>query len=356
MNQLSKEQGAFDERVWCEHQGHTIVRYTLENAHGLRATLTNFGAIVTELYVPDRDGRFDDVVLGFDEFEPYLSGPPYMGAIVGRVAGRIANSEFVLEGHHYRLEANDAPHHLHGGPDGWYRVPWQGKGGLSDRGPQVTFTHVSPDGDAGYPGRVVAKVTYTLTHDDTLRVHMTASTDRVTLLNMVHHSYWNLAGHRAGSIEDHQLTLHAARYTPPDGLVPTGEVRDVRGTPYDFTRPKLIGRDLRAAGGDPVGYDHNWLVDGEPDRLRPVARLRHAGSGRVMVIEANQPAVQFYSGNMLDGTLQGKGGVRYGRHGGLSLETQRTPNAINVPEWSDQVIQHPDRKYEHVMIHRFSVD
>jgi aldose 1-epimerase len=332
------------------------MRYRLVNAHGLRAEVTNFGAVLTKLELPGRDGELDDVVLGFDDLEPYLAGAPYLGSTVGRVAGRICNARFTLEGREYRLRANDGPHHLHGGPEGWYRLAWEGQGRLTDDGPEVTLTLTSPDGDEGYPGAVVANVTYTLTHDDALHIRMTATSDRVTLLNMVHHSYWNLAGHGSGSIAEHQLTLHAARYTPPDGLVPMGEERDVRGTAFDFTREKPIGRDLLAAGGDPVGYDHNWMVDGEPSRLRPVAKLRHPGSGRIMTVEANQPSLQFYSGNQLDGTLRGKGGVSYQKYGALCLETQRTPNAINVPAWADQVIQRPGERYDHLMIHRFSTD
>jgi aldose 1-epimerase len=356
MSPASENLGAFDESVWGEHEGRDVKVYTLENANGLRARVTNFGAILTQLHVPDRAGRFDDVVLGFDELEPYVKGPPFIGSTVGRVAGRIANSRFALDGREYRLRANDGPHHLHGGPDGWFRQLWQGEARLADDGPSVTLRLTSRNGDEGYPGTVVAKVEYTLTDDDALRVRMTATTDRRTLINVVHHSYWNLSGHGSGSIEEHCLTLHAGRYTPAEALVPLGQECEVHGTPFDFTVEKTIGRDLQRAGGDPVGYDHNWIVDGEPGSLRPVARLRDPSSGRVMTIEANQPAVQFYAGNQLDGTLRGKGGVRYQQYGGLCLETQRIPNAINVPAWSRQMIQDPRETYDHSMIMRFGTD
>ena len=271
MSAAPENPGVFDEETWCEYQGRTVKLYTLENAHGVRARVTNFGAILAELHVPDRAGRFDDVVLGFDKLDPYLKGPPFIGSTVGRVAGRIANSRFALDGHEYQLRANDGPHHLHGGPDGWFRQIWEGEGRLTSEGPSVTLRLASRDGDEGYPGTVVAKVEYTLTHDDALFVRMTATTDRRTLLNVVHHSYWNLAGHGSGSIREHRLTLHASRYTPAEALVPTGEEREVGGSPFDFRTEKPIGRDLQQAGGDPVGYDHNWIVDGEPGSLRPVA-------------------------------------------------------------------------------------
>lgn len=329
--------------------------YTLTNKNGLVLKGMTYGAIITELHVPDRAGNLADVVLGFEHVEGYLPDNQFFGATVGRVANRIRDARFELEGKEYSLASNDGPHHLHGGKKGWDTVFWTAETDESPEGPRVRLTYVSKDGEEGYPGTVTARTIYTLTHQNELRVEMEAVTDKTTLVNMAHHTYWNLAGHGAGSILDHELTLYADRYTPGDPMVPTGAIEPVRGTPFDFTVPKPIGRDLEAVGGNPVGYDHNFVVNGEPDALRPVARLKDPKSGRVMTIEADQPGVQFYSGNFLNGTKRGKGAT-YAQYGGLCLETQKFPNAINVPAWRDQVILRPGRTYRHVMIHRFTAE
>jgi aldose 1-epimerase len=327
--------------------------YTLTNKNGLIARITNYGALVTELHVPDRNGRLADVVLGFESLDGYVAGHPYFGATVGRVANRIMNAAFMLEGTRYALAANDPPHHLHGGRRGWDKVVWGANTAETAEGPSIELTYVSRDGEEGYPGTVSAKTVYTLTHDNELKVEMSAATDRTTVVNMAHHSYWNLAGHDAGNILDHVVTLHADRYTPGTPMVPDGRVALVVGTPFDFTSAKRIGRDLQAAGGSPTGYDHNFVVNGDPNQLRPVARLEDPTSGRVMTLDANQPGVQFYSGNFLDGSHKGKGAT-YARHAGLCLETQKFPNAINVPAWQDQVILKPGQPYRHIMVHTFS--
>jgi aldose 1-epimerase len=335
-------------------QDDTAVQiYTLTNKNGLVARITNYGAIVTELHVPDRNGRLADVVLGFGNLEGYVAGHPYFGAIVGRVANRIGNAEFSLEGTRYTLAANDRPHHLHGGRRGWDKVVWTATTVSTADGPSIDLTYVSRDGEEGYPGTVTARTVYTLTHDNELKVEMQATTDRTTLVNMAHHSYWNLAGHDSGTILDHVLTINADRYTPGTPMVPDGRLMAVAGTPFDFTAAKRIGQDLQAVGGNPTGYDHNFVVNGDPDRLRPVARLEDPRSGRVMTVAANQPGVQFYTGNFLDGSHKGKGAT-YVRHAGLCLETQKFPNAINVPDWQDQVILRPGQPYRHIMVHTFS--
>jgi aldose 1-epimerase len=329
--------------------------YTLTNRNGLTASITNYGAIVTELHVPDRNGRLADVVLGFENLDGYLAGHPYFGAIVGRVANRIMNAEFTLEAVRYRLAANDTPHHLHGGTKGWDKVVWTAKAAETADGPSIELTYVSKAGDEGYPGTVTARAVYTLTHNNELKVEMEASTDRTTLVNMAHHSYWNLAGHDSGTILDHELTLYADRYTPGTPMVPDGRVLAVAGTPFDFTTAKRIGRDLKEAGGKPTGYDHNFVVNGEPNQPRRVARLEDPKSGRVMTVTADQPGVQFYTGNFLDGSHKGKGAT-YVQYSGLCLETQKFPNAINVPAWQDQVILRPGQPYRHTMIHTFSTE
>ena len=336
--------------------GDTPVQlYTLTNRHGLVAKITNYGAILTELHVPDRAGVPADVVLGFETLDGYVNGTAYFGAIVGRVANRIANSAFTLEGTRYALAANDAPHHLHGGRRGWDKVVWNTTPRETANGPALELTYVSSDGDEGYPGTVMARTVFTLTHQNELRVEMEATTDRTTLVNMAHHSYWNLGGHDAGTILDHELTLHADQYTPGSPMVPDGRIQPVSATPFDFTTAKPIGRDLKQTGGTPVGYDHNYVVRGEPNRLRPVARLKDPRSGRVMTLSADQPGVQFYTGNFLDGSARGKG-TAYGQHAALCLETQGFPNAINIPGWEAQVVLRPGQTYRHVMVHAFTAE
>lgn len=329
--------------------------YTLTNRNGLVARITNYGAIVTELRVPDRTGTLADIVAGFENLDGYLTGSPYFGAIVGRVANRIGDAEFTLEGTRYTLAANDEPNHLHGGRKGWDKVVWSARPLDTADGPALELTYVSKDGEEGYPGTVTALVVYTLTDDDVLEVEMQATTDATTLVNMAHHSYWNLGGHDSGTILDHELTLYADLYTPGSPMVPHGEVRPVKGTPFDFTSAKPIGRDLKQAGGTPIGYDHNFVVNGEPNRLRPVARAKDPRTGRVMTVSSDQPGVQFYTGNFLDGSLTGKGAI-YVQYAAFCLESQKFPNAINVPAWREQVVLRPGQTYRHLMVHRFSVE
>jgi aldose 1-epimerase len=340
---------------WGQVDGQQVDLFTLTNRSGLVLKVTSYGATVTELHVPDRNGKLADVVLGFDELAGYQEGGPYFGAIVGRVANRIRGAKFTLEGKQYPLAANNGSNHLHGGVRGFDKVLWSAEPRETAAGPALALTYVSKDGEEGYPGTLTAQVTYTLTERNELRVEMRATTIAVTIVNLAHHSYWNLAGHDSGTILEHELQLHAAQYTPGDPQVPTGVVAPVAGTPFDFNAPKTIGRDLAATTGEPKGYDHNFVVEGEPHALRPVARLRDAKSGRVMTLEADQPGVQLYSGNYLDGKLTGKG-VSYVQHAGVCLETQRFPAAINVPAWAEQVILKPGQSYRHEMIHRFTVE
>jgi aldose 1-epimerase len=329
--------------------------YTLTNTHGLIAKITNYGATVTELHVPDRTGALAVVVLGFDILDGYAAGGPYFGAIVGRVANRIANARFTLDGKDYPLAANDKPHHLHGGRKGWDKVVWNATPTDTAAGPALELTYVSKDGEEGYPGTVSAKTIYTLTNDNELKVEMQATTDKTTLVNMAHHSYWNLGGHNSGTILDHVMTLSANQYTPGTPMVPDGRVLAVTGTPFDFTSPKAIGQDLKRIGNTPTGYDHNFVINGAPNQLRPVARVKDPKSGRVMTLSADQPGVQFYTGNFLNGSAKGKGAT-YIQYSGFCLETQKYPNAINIPAWRDQVILNPGQTYRHVMLHKFSVE
>jgi aldose 1-epimerase len=327
--------------------------YTLRNTNGLILKVTNYGTIVTEFHVPDRDGKFADVVLGFENIEGYLAGNPYFGATAGRVANRIANAKFKLDNKWYKLAANNKPHHLHGGEKGFDKVVWSAETQETAEGPSILFRYLSKDGEEGYPGNLNARVTYTLTNSNEFRVEMSATSDAPTIVNLAHHSYWNLGGFNSGPITEHELTINADEYTP--GAPPQGSVRKVKGTPFDFTAPKVIGKDLKAAGGTPIGFDHNWIVRGDANQMRQVAKLKDPKSGRVMTIEADQPGVQFYSGNYLDGKTTGKG-VAYAQYTGLCLETQKYPNAINLPAWQNQVILRPDGEYKHKMVHRFSVE
>jgi aldose 1-epimerase len=329
--------------------------YILANQNGLLAKITNYGATLTELHVPDKAGTLADVVLGFEDLDGYRNHTAYFGTIVGRVANRIMNAGFELEGRRYTLAANDQPHHLHGGRTGWNAVVWNARPLETAEGPALELTYVSRDGEEGYPGTITAQTTYTLTNANELKVEMRATTDKTTLVNMAHHSYWNLGGIGSGRVLDHELTLNADRYTPGTPMVPDGRVAPVKGTPFDFTSAKTIGRDLQQTGGTPIGYDHNFVVNGQPDQLRLVARLKDPRSGRVMTLSADQPGVQLYTGNFLNGSTTGKG-TTYVQHAALCLETQKFPNAINVPAWRDQVVLRPSQVYRHVMIHAFTTE
>jgi aldose 1-epimerase len=336
--------------------GTAVELFTLTNTNGTEVRAISYGGIIVSLKTKDRAGKLDDIVLGFDKLEGYVKGSPYFGATVGRVANRIKDAKFELEGKKYTLAANNAPHHLHGGVKGWDKVVWNAEPLETSGGPALELTYVSPDGEEGYPGKVTAKTIYTLTDDNSLKVEMSATTDKTTLVNMAHHSYWNLAGHNSGTIQNHTLQLSASQYTPAVGLVPDGRITAVAGTPFDFTTAKAIGKDLLAAGGTPVGFDHNWVVNGDAHQMRTVARLADPSSGRVMTIEADQPGIQFYSGNFLDGKTVGKGGTAYPQYSGLCLETQKFPNSVNIPEWRNEVILTPGQTYKHTMVHRFSAE
>ncbi|KYF83675.1 hypothetical protein BE18_48925, partial [Sorangium cellulosum] len=337
--------------------GKEVLLYTLTNANGLVAKVMTYGATVTELHVPDRTGKMGDVVLGHDNLDGYLKSSPYFGATVGRVANRIKNAQFQLDGKTYKLSANNGAHTLHGGKKGWDKVVWDAEATETPRGPSIKLTYVSKDGEEGYPGTVSATATYTLTNENELTVEMSATTDKTTIVNMAHHSYWNLGGHASGSVADQELTLHADSYTPPDATdIPSGQIKPVKGTPLDFTAAKPIGRDLKAVGGKPVGYDHNFVVNGDPHKLRLAARVKDPKTGRVLTVEADQPGIQFYTGNYLDGSIKGKGGAVYDQYSGFCLEPQKFPNSINVPAWKNEVILKPGQRYAQTVVFRFTTE
>jgi aldose 1-epimerase len=349
---------SIQQSVWGEVDGKPVTLFTLRNKNGLLVKIANYGGIITELDVPDRTGALGDIVLGFDDVTSYVKSSPYFGAIIGRIANRISGAQFQLDGVSYQLAANNGKNSLHGGLKGWDKVIWDAKAFDTSNGPSLQLSYTSKDGEEGFPGTVKATNTYTLTNANELKVEMRAETDRLTVVNMAHHSYFNLAGHAAGTVLEQVLKLNASSYTPNDPALHTvaGQVEPVTGTPFDFTKPKPIGQDLKAAGGDPIGFDSNWIVDGPSQELRDVAEVKDPHSGRVLKLKADQPGVQFYSGNYLDGTLLGKGANKYPQYAGFCLETQRFPNAINVPAWRDQVLLKPGKPYTSTMIFSFSTE
>ncbi len=350
------------ERVrWGEVDGEEVFLYTLKNSQGMLARITNYGTILTELHVPGRNGETADVVLGFDRLEDYVSGHPYFGCTVGRVANRIGGGSFRLDGKEYTLARNNGPSHLHGGEVGFDKKVWQvTTEEESHESVSLTLEYTSPSGEEGYPGELTASVTYTLTGNNELKLEMVARSDAPTIVNLANHSYWNLAGHDAADSLGHQLSLRAEAYTATDPFrVPTGEIALVEGTPLDFTRPKTLGQDIGQlpgiTEGDPGGYDHNYVLLGQPGQLRLAARVVEPISGRSMEVHTTAPGVQLYSGNFLDGSLKGKGGAVYKKHAGFCLETQHYPDAINKegrPDWPS-VILRPGDIYRHEVVFSF---
>jgi len=334
--------------------GRDVDLYVLTNSRGMVAKVTTYGATLTELDVPDRGGRLGDVVLGFDGLGGYLAKEPFFGATVGRVGNRIAKGRFSLGGRTYQLATNDGPNHLHGGIRGFDKVVWDAVVAAAAQGPAVRFTYLSRDGEEGYPGNCRVSVVYTLTDAGELRLDYTVTTDRDTPVNVTNHSYFNLAGAGSGDILGHELQLDADRYTPVDAtLIPTGALAPVAGTPMDFRKPTRIGEHLRQVGGNPEGYDHNFVVNRAGAGLAPVATVYEPTTGRVMEVLSTEPGVQFYTGNFLDGTITGKGGVVYRQHAAFCLETQHFPDSVNHPNFPSYVLRAGDT-YRSTTVYRFS--
>jgi aldose 1-epimerase len=336
--------------------GRNVELYTLANAQGVVVRIMNYGGTLVSLQAPDRNGVQADVVLGFDEFAPYLSQHPYFGSLIGRYANRIAGASFTIDGKIYRLSANDGRNHLHGGRIGFDKILWNAEPAESSEGPQLVLSHFSRAGEEGYPGNLTVKVTYTLTAHNELRLDYSASTDQPTVINLTHHSYFNLAG--AGTIHNHLLHLAAERYLPVDPeLIPLGEQRSVRGTPFDFTGARSIGSGLssdeahvKLAGG----YDHCWVLTQQDGACALAADLYEPVSGRALAVFTTQPGIQVYSGNFLNGSIQGKQGQRYQRYSGLCLETQHFPDSPNQLAFPSTLVE-PDEQYQHRTIFRFGV-
>lgn len=335
--------------------GQAVDLYTLTNANGIVAKVITYGALLTELHVPDRTGQMADVVLGFKTLEAYEGEHPYFGATIGRVANRIAGGRFRLEGREHTLATNNGPNHLHGGMRGFDKRVWKAQTVPAAGGVAVKFTYRSADMEEGYPGALTATVVYTLTNRNELRFDYTATTDKTTLINLTNHSYFNLAGEGQGTILDHELTIMADRFTPVDEtLIPTGEIASVRGTVMDFNRSTPIGaRIAQVPGPAPGGYDHNYVLTHGGRVLAMSATVRDPRSGRVMDVLTSEPGVQLYTGNFLDGTLTGKAGVAYKQHFGFCLETQHFPDAINHPNFPPVVLP-ADRTFKSTTVYRFS--
>jgi aldose 1-epimerase len=319
----------------------------------MTAKVMTYGAILTELHVPDRDGKPADVVLGFDNLDAYLAGHPHFGATTGRVANRIAKGRFTLDGKEYKLAVNNGPNSLHGGLKGFDKVVWKAEDVSGPGGPAVKFSYKSPDGEEGYPGTLSVSVTYTVTPDNALKIDYAATTDKATPVNLTNHSYFNLAGAASGTILDHELMLAADQYTPADDtLIPTGEIKPVRGTPLDFTSPTRIGARIDQIKKEIGGYDHNYVI--RPDTRSPAfaARVYEPASGRVLEMFTTEPGVQLYTANFLNGTHKNKG-VAFQKHQGFCLEAQHFPDAVNHPEFPS-IILRPGATYTQTTIYKFT--
>lgn len=330
--------------------GAAVQLFTVSNGTST-VKITTYGAAVTELWVPDRNGSVVDVVLGFDSLAGYLGANPYFGCTAGRYANRIAKGKFILDGKKHQLTINDGVNHLHGGVKGFDKVVWSAEAVEGKESAGVRLTYVSPGGEQGYPGTLTATVTYVLTSDHRLKVSFTATTDAPTLVNLTHHSYFNLAGAGSVDILGHRLQLFASRYTPVDAtLIPTGSVDSVKGGPMDFLTSTSIGSRIASVPG---GYDHNWVLDRTGPGLIRAVRLEEESSGRAMEVWTTEPAIQFYSGNFLDGTITGKGGKVYQKYFGLCLEPQHSPDSPNRLDWPSTVLR-PGETYRHETEYRFS--
>jgi aldose 1-epimerase len=332
--------------------GTPVELYTLTNGK-ITAKVITYGATLTELDVPDRDGKPGDVVLGFDSLEGYLTRHPYFGSTVGRVANRVAGGKFSLDGNDYSLAVNNGPNSLHGGLKGFDRVVWKAEDVSSPGEPAVKFTYRSPDGEEGYPGNLDVAVTYSVTGQDELKLEYKATTDKATPVVLTNHTYFNLAGPASGTILDHELRLVADQYTPGDeSMIPTGSIAPLKGTPLDFTELTPIGARIGQIKGEPGGYDHNFVLNEQNKMPDPAAYVYEPRTGRTMSMMTSEPAVQFYTGNFLDGSVKGKGGVAYKKHQGFCLETQHFPDSVHHDNFPSTILR-PGQTYTQTTIYKF---
>jgi aldose 1-epimerase len=337
--------------------GRAVDIYTLRNPNGMEARITNYGGIIVSLTAPDRDAKLADVVVGYDRLEDYSKGTSYFGALIGRYANRIGGAKFALNGRTYKLAPNHGPNSLHGGIKGFDKVVWDAKVVKSTKGPALELSCLSKDGDEGFPGNLAVKAAYCLSDENELRINLTATTDAPTVCNLTGHSYFNLAG--KGDVLAHEVRLNASRFTPADaGLIPTGELKPVDGTPFDFRKSTAIGARIEA--DDPQlkfarGYDQNFVIDKPPGQLGLHGRVDEPASGRVMEVWSTEPGVQLYTSNHFDGSILGKGGQAYPRYGALCLEPQHFPDSPNKPGFPSTVLQ-PGQTYHNTIIYKFSVN
>jgi aldose 1-epimerase len=339
--------------------GQAVELYTLRNGKGAEASIMTYGGIVTSLQMPDKNGHFGDIVLGYDNLDGYLKQSPYFGALIGRYGNRIGGARFTLEGETFTLATNDGPNTLHGGNRGFDKVVWKVvKADVGPNGPELELNYLSKDGEEGFPGDLNVSATYTLTEDNELRLDYTAKTDKPTIVNLTHHSYFNLAGQGNGDILGEEVYINSDEITPVDStLIPTGEFEKVDGTPFDFRTPTAIG--ARINNDDPQlkygkGYDHNWVINKPMGQLGLMARVYDPTSGRVMEVFSTEPGLQFYSGNFLDGTITGKGGAVYKHRYAFCMEPQHYPDSPNKPNFPSVELK-PGETYHNTIIYKFSV-
>jgi aldose 1-epimerase len=351
-NMDNKKNDSAQSRFTDTIDGKPVSLFMLTNKNGMEVSITNYGATVVSIRVADKSGQLDDVVLGHDSIQGYYKSRAYFGCVVGRFANRIANGKFKIDGNEYSLAQNNGPNTLHGGTKGFDKQVWVAKQNPGN----LELSYTSKDGEEGYPGNLQVTITYTLTDQNELKIAYDASTDKSTIINLSNHSYFNLAGQGKGDILGHQLTLYADTFTPVDStLIPTGEIRKVKGTAFDFTSPHTIGERIDAKEEQLIfgkGYDHNFVINGKAGELRPAARVSEASSGRVMEVFTTEPGVQFYCGNFLDGSEKGKGSV-YNHRNGFCLETQQFPDSPNQPEFPSAILK-PGEKFHSETVYKFS--
>jgi aldose 1-epimerase len=340
--------------------GTPVELYTLRNAKGMEAKIMTYGGIVTSLQVPDKSGKFEDVVLGYDNLDGYIKSSPYFGALIGRYGNRIAKGKFSLDGVEYTLAKNNGPNHLHGGLKGFDKVVWTvAEAEVGEHGPKLELTYLSKDGEEGYPGNLKVKATYTVTEDNALQLKFKATTDRDTVCNLTHHSYFNFAS--SGDVLGHVVQINADKFTPVNsGLIPTGELMPVAGTPFDFLTPTAIGAHINETNNEQIkfagGYDDNWVLNKKsPGELSLAAVVSEPTSGIVMQVWTTSPGMQFYTGNFLDGTITGKGGRVYQLRNAFCMEPQGFPDSPNHPDFPATELK-PGETYKNTIIYKFSVE
>jgi aldose 1-epimerase len=340
-------------------EGQPVDLYMLTNGAGMEVAITNYGGIVVSVKTPDRNGTLADVVLGFDNFEGYLQNVPYFGALIGRYGNRIANGRFTLDGHEYHLPQNNGPNSLHGSLRGFDKRVWNAKEMRDKEAPALQLTYISKNGEEGYPGNLSATVTYSLTLTNELKIEYAATTDKDTVVNLTNHSYFNLAGEGQGNVLSHVVMINADRFTPVDRtLIPTGDLKSVDGTPFDFRKPTSIGARIKNKNQQlqfGKGYDHNLVLSGNSTGLKLAARVSEPSSGRVLEVLTTEPGLQFYTANFLDGTVRGKNGNAYGPRSAFCMETQHFPDSPNHPAFPSTILK-PGQRYQSTTVYRFAVD